>query len=195
MSGSDDPFGPGSNLFGGVNNPSGQQFLQAFQNLVLATNAMANAISGLTVIGQPASGDLSGTYPGPIDVEGIAGNSVTPAAWTPSDGSGAALVFTAVSANRTRLGNIMHAYASLTYPATANGSNAVIAGFPVAFPGQNYAGGPCVVFAAGAATAVMLVPIITTTTAKLLNPVGGAALTNANLSGLTLVFHMIYPVA
>lgn len=170
--------------------------IQVIATHLAAPLALLQGGTGNTT-GQPsgaAVGDLSGTYPAP-SVEALNGHSITPAVWTPSDGSGAALVFTGVNAKATRHDNMMFAYASLTYPNTADASHAIIAGLPVAVPNQSYAQGPCMVFCSGAATGVMLVPIINSTTAKVVNPIGGAALTNANLSTLTLDFLLIYPLA
>lgn len=50
--------------------------------------------------------------------------------WTPSDQSGATLTFTSVAANYTRIGRMVVAICSLTYPSTVNGSAAVIGGLP-----------------------------------------------------------------
>jgi hypothetical protein len=50
--------------------------------------------------------------------------------WTPVDSSGAALSFTAVSAEGTKKGREVSVSAALTYPATANGSVAVVGGLP-----------------------------------------------------------------
>jgi hypothetical protein len=50
--------------------------------------------------------------------------------WTPADASGAGLVFTSVDCRYTLTGNMVTAYISLTYPATANGSNVLISGLP-----------------------------------------------------------------
>ncbi len=128
-------------------------------------------------------------------VGAISGASVTPAVWTPSDGSGAALSFTGVNGSTTRLGNMIFAYGALTYPATADGSNAIIAGLPINVVNQTYGQGPAVVFVNGGATVTGIQPIPNTTTAKLVNLATGAALTNAGLSTLSLRFMLIYPVA
>jgi hypothetical protein len=154
------------------------------------------AFSGTALRTVALTGDVTtSTNSFATTVGALNGHSMTPAAWTPSDGSGASLVFTNVNANVTRHDNLVFAYANLTYPTTADASHAIIAGLPVTVANQTYAQTPHMVFCSGAATGVMLVPIINSTTAKLVNPVGGAALTNANLSGLTLDFMLIYPVA
>lgn len=44
--------------------------------------------------------------------------------WTPADGSGAGLTFSSAAGNYTRVGNIVTAAFEVTYPATADGSNA-----------------------------------------------------------------------
>ena len=50
--------------------------------------------------------------------------------WTPVDGSGAGLSFTGVSGTYTKVGRCVTALAEVTYPTTANTSNAIIAGLP-----------------------------------------------------------------
>lgn len=101
--------------------------------------------------------------------------------WTPGDGSGAGLTFSSVTARYTKGGRGYVLQASLTYPATADGTNASINGEP--FTEANYStgalnyggtGGGTVAVANGV-TVVFGVP-------------GGAVLTNANLSSATVRF-------
>lgn len=113
-------------------------------------------------------------------------------AWTPSDGSGAGLTFTGVSAKYTQIGNMVFAYAQLTYPATGNGANAIIAGLPVTVPNTNEAQ-QCSQTYGGALS--FFVPTKNTTTISLYNTAGGTNLTNTNLSGTTQIFLCIYPAS
>jgi hypothetical protein len=142
------------------------------------------------------SGDASLASTGALTVTKLRGSNVTaPASWTPSDGSGAALSFSSVSAQYTQVGNMVYAYFTLTYPATADGSAAIIAGLPVAVPNQPYAAGPAACYTSGGSIAALLSPIVNTTTAALTNHATAAAVTNANLSGLTVKVVLIYPAA
>lgn len=50
--------------------------------------------------------------------------------WTPVDGSGASLSFTSVSGTYIKIGRTVTCLFDLTYPSTANGSQAVIGGLP-----------------------------------------------------------------
>jgi hypothetical protein len=50
--------------------------------------------------------------------------------WTPTDASGASLVFTSVTGNYIRIGKLVTAIFSLTYPATASVNDAVIGSLP-----------------------------------------------------------------
>lgn len=61
--------------------------------------------------------------------------------WSPTDGSGAGLTFSNVSASYTQIGNLVFAYAALTYPTTADETNAQINGLPIVTspPTNNYA--------------------------------------------------------
>ena len=60
----------------------------------------------------------------------ITGTSASPT-WTPSDTSGAALSLTVGTSTYSRVGNMIFAVLSVTYPVTADGSNASIGGLPV----------------------------------------------------------------
>lgn len=116
--------------------------------------------------------------------------------WTPTDNSGAALTFSAVSTKYSQNGNMVHAYGTLTYPATADVTAASIAGLPVAVPNQNYAQIPCVVScSASISGGLVLIPTKNSSTAKfdIASPLG--PVTNLQLSGATLSFQMIYPAA
>ena len=116
----------------------------------------------------------------------------TIAAWTPTDNSGAALAFTGVSANYTQLGNMVFAYFVLTYPVTASGANASIAGLPVTVANANYAQVPSIV-AVTAGLTVVLVPIKNTTTAAFDVATSLAAVTNLQLSGSVVKCLLAYP--
>jgi hypothetical protein len=111
--------------------------------------------------------------------------------WTPADNSGAALAFTNVSANWTRIGNVIFAYATLTYPATANGSAASISGLPVTVPNVGYAS-QCSVSNTTSANLGRVLPTINTKNATLLSYVGGAV-TNVQMTGAVLTFICTYP--
>jgi len=50
--------------------------------------------------------------------------------WTPIDSSGAGLTFTSTAGVYTKIGNICYISGTLTFPSTANGSNATIGGLP-----------------------------------------------------------------
>lgn len=52
------------------------------------------------------------------------------ATWTPTDGSGAGLTFTLGTCKYTKIGRMVMAVFDITYPATANGSAAIIATLP-----------------------------------------------------------------
>lgn len=167
--------------------------------------------AGNILVGQGAnwltktlSGDATLAATGAITVTKTNGTALTgastmafvaPAAWTPTDNSGAALTFSGVSATYTRHGNIIFAGFSITYPSTADTSPASIAGLPVAVPNQTYAQGPAAVWCSGGSIAIILRPTINTSTAAFLNQATAAAVTNADLSGLTVRGMLIYPAS
>jgi hypothetical protein len=113
--------------------------------------------------------------------------------WTPTDASGASLVFTAVSASYTRIGNMVFAYATLTYPSTVDGTNALIGGFPVNFPSSNY-GRQCSVTFSNVTGGLDILPVVSSATA---NPktLAGAAVLNSALTLATIYLNCIYPAS
>lgn len=136
---------------------------------------------GALTVAQLAASDLSDT---------IAATS-----WTPTDQSGAGLAFTNVSARYSQIGNLVYAYGTLTYPATASGAAAKIS-LPVAAINQPYAQMPGAMrTTAGVANAPNILPIQGTSTALIQNASNSASYTNANLSTALISFMAIYPVS
>ena len=101
--------------------------------------------------------------------------------WTPSDGSGAGLSFSGVTARYTKVGRAYVLQASLTYPGTASGANATIASVP--FTEADYSTGALNSGGTGGGT----VAVANGITIALVAP-GGAVLTNTNMSGATARF-------
>lgn len=115
--------------------------------------------------------------------------------WTPVDASGASLTFSSVSANYTQIGNIVFAYGELTYPATANGSVAIIGGLPVSIPNQPYAQGGCIIgFRSSSVVLNGTYTIQNTATFAFITGTSMLA-TNAQMTGVTITFNCIYPAA
>jgi hypothetical protein len=143
-------------------------------------------VSGLTSIATSGSAtDLNtGTIP-------QARLGVAPTAWTPTDGSGAGLSFTGVSANYVRMGNMVFAYAALTYPGTADASNASLQGLPITVANADYAE-QCSVSWTNVASLDHMRAIKNTTNIVFYNSTG-VGITNATFSGLTVYFMCIYP--
>jgi hypothetical protein len=59
--------------------------------------------------------------------------------WTPTDGSGASLTFTGISAQYVKVGSMILLMATLTYPSTSSTAGATISGLP--FTIYSYGGG------------------------------------------------------
>ncbi len=116
----------------------------------------------------------------------------TNTAWTPADGSGASLTFSAVNASYTKIGNMVFAYFTLTYPVTANGSNALISGLPVAVPTATYSEAPGTCW--GASFAIVGYPNRNSSTFFILKSAGGIA-KNSDLSAATINCMLVYPAS
>jgi hypothetical protein len=116
--------------------------------------------------------------------------------WTPTDGSGAGLTFTDTSNNcfYTKIGNVVTACFNVTYPSTADGSFARIAGLPFTskattgnpqggfFSEQTFSAGATISISANASSFIVL----TSGTVSIA--------TNANLSTKTLKGVVVYQV-
>ena len=110
--------------------------------------------------------------------------------WTPADASGAGLTFTSVTAKYTKIGNMVYFNATLTYPTTADVSQAKISGliFPAANVGQILIVNPGV----SGGTGQGWVPNASTTLTIVTQ--SNILKTNANFSGLTIYLTGSYPV-
>ena len=113
-------------------------------------------------------------------------NYVCCTTWTPADGSGAGLTFTSVSANYTRVGNMVFVHTTLAYPVTVDGSNAVISGLPIASPNFAFVRGTCTFNTTGATARGILVDQNASTLSVITATAG--AVTNAQMSATTIWF-------
>lgn len=79
----------------------------------------------------PAAAQNIGQPIGAISTSNLS-DAVTDTPWTPTDASGASLVFTSVTARYTKIGKMVTASFRLTYPSTASNNTAAVGGLPVA---------------------------------------------------------------
>jgi hypothetical protein len=116
--------------------------------------------------------------------------------WTPADGSGASLTFTSVNATYTKIGNLVVARATLTYPVTLNGSDSIVAGLP--FSADNAAGNEqCFVsFVGNSNFNLQMVVLKNTSTLAIYKAPTGAAVAvrakNSDVSSTQINFTAIY---
>lgn len=120
-------------------------------------------------------------------------NYISAGSWTPVDASGASLTFTSVSASYTRIGNMVFAYCSLTYPATADATVAKIGGFPIA-PANTAYGQQGSISYTNVTAATYAILAQGQTNASIYGS-NGAALTNVALTTGLLYLMFIYPAA
>ena len=110
--------------------------------------------------------------------------------WTPVDASGAGLTFTGANGYYTKIGKLVFAQGTVTFPATANASAASIGGLPFTVPNLAGARQGFVSFT-DETTLFSILPDGGGTTISLRDS-SAAALTNATMSGNTVWFTAIY---
>jgi hypothetical protein len=110
--------------------------------------------------------------------------------WTPADASGAGLTFTVTFATYTKIGRQVICNAKIIYPSTANGNSAEISGLPFTSNSNNHA----VSTMSTDQGAYFSLVVTQSTTSLITRNLSLADLTNANLSGKTLIFTISYPV-
>jgi len=112
--------------------------------------------------------------------------------WTPSDGSGAGLVFTVSAASYVKVGKLVFVNMYLIYPVTANAASASIAGLPFTSQalGYSYLSGRVQNNIGNGA----VWQVIQSDTVMASNPAtnSGFAYTNANYSGSFILFSGCY---
>ena len=157
---------------------------------VTSTVAVLSSANQVFTANETFSGTLnvSGTF----QVGGITQPFTGPSAWTPADNSGASLSFSNVSASYTRIGNMVFAYAQLTYPSTASGANTSIAGLPINFPSSGY-GQQCTVNYDNKSLVLQALPTNSTGVISLTSATTAGNITNAQMSGGTIIFECVYP--
>jgi hypothetical protein len=111
--------------------------------------------------------------------------------WTPADGSGATLSFSNVEGTYVQLGPLVLAQGTVTYPATASGSAAVISGLPVTSQNTvHHVATGLVATDAGASVAWQVVP--NTKTFRLVSATALTTVANSTLSAKELTFTILY---
>lgn len=161
------------------------------------------AISGVNLTALNASNLSTGTMPSARLSYGSSAGTVAqgndsrfPAtassSWTPSDASGAGLAITSAHHRYTQIGPYVFITCTLTYPATADVTAAQVGGLPVTILNESGVGGSFVIY--NGAAAIGGFPVVNGTSFTI-GTYAGVPTTNADLSGKTLRFQFMYPVA
>lgn len=119
-------------------------------------------------------------------------NIQTTPTFIPADASGAALVFSAVSENCKRTGDLIWFTLTVTYPVTVDGSPAIISGLPVASAGAIRVLGSVSVSNAISPANQHCTASITGTQIAIINANGNGAIHNTDLSGSVVVITGVY---
>ena len=111
--------------------------------------------------------------------------------WTPIDESGAGLTFTAATGLYTKIGDTVHAWASVTYPSTADATGASIGGLPFSILNNNTIRGGGTVGYSDTADASNMLGVANSTRIALYDNAGGAT-TNAEMSTESILYMFVY---
>lgn len=122
-----------------------------------------------------------------VKSSGFDATDVPTTAWTPTDGSGASLVFTGVSATYNKRGRQVTVNLALTYPVTADATAASINGIPFAFAATGWSS---INTSSATAKGISLAG-----SSIALGTGAGGAVTNAQMSGTFVVATFTYLMA
>lgn len=166
----------------------GQSNAIAFDNTTYPTQN--NIVTGNTIRG------VGTRYFSPSISNGGTGNSVVNnfgnlnyTTWSVTDTSGAGLTFTNINCRYNRTAESVTVWVSFTFPATADTSNVVISGLPIA-PATGMAGAISGLVSTSAT--VQKVQLVPSQQYFYLTNSSGTQVTNANCSGLTFSFSGTY---
>lgn len=146
---------------------------------------------------------ITGLGSGVDPTDAVAFSQVSPATgtFTPTDGSGASLVFTNPLGYYRKYAGFVHIWGSLVYPATASGAGATIASLPFtsANLSTNAAGFQGVVQYTGVSglpggSGPNWLIVSKNATTMLFRYAGGILITNAMVSTVTIDFFATYPI-
>ena len=112
--------------------------------------------------------------------------------WTPTDGSGAGLTFTSITATYTKIGRLVTLNCQFTFPTTANASIIQITGMPFAPTAGNATGA---LSTSNASATVYVVTIASALAILYLRNTANNNPTNANFSAAFLSFSITYPAS
>ena len=113
-------------------------------------------------------------------------NSYQEGTWALADNSGASLTFTSISANYTKIGRIVTAVTTFTFPSTASGLAATI---NLPFAASKISVGSCT---SSSGSPVSLKILSDGSNLAAFYSAAGSQLTNANLSGATVTITLTY---
>jgi hypothetical protein len=112
--------------------------------------------------------------------------------WTPTDASGASLSLTATGLY-TKIGDTVHAWASVAYPVTASASGASVGGLPFTIVNNNTIRGGGTVGYTNTADVSNMLGVANDTRVALYNNVGTQT-TNVQMSSKTILYLFVYKV-
>ena len=163
------------------------------QRIAIVTNA-GPGNSGQVVVTQTSvkgpvdlAADVINVLP---EANGGTGTDISdsPTSFTPDDASGAALTFAAASGSYFRMGAFVFFTLQVTYPATADGSDAIIGNLPFSAGGDDWS------VSVGLTDVALQAYVLNGTDTIVLTNLG-AARTNADLSGATVMISGTYMVS
>jgi hypothetical protein len=182
--------------------PAGKRLVIADESgSASATVTISAAPNGTNKLGGSNTTQALITYPygvvelvsNGVDSWDILTSKTTGGTWTPADNSGASLTFTGAAGHWQKIGNLIFAWFTLTFPSTANGSTVSISGLPATVANNDQSIVASVVHNTGGANMSYARVTKNTATFALFSKDAGQ-FTNSQMSTLTLSGMIVYPV-